>query len=311
MPTAVIEYRRWVTNRFQDEMTAANPKPTNSDLIKHTTMEASSGSSQKEVESSDSNLLQPGSSCHASSLVEESVLDKNINNDFISTDENLQPDGNSTSQQEVITDWATLVELETEKAEYEAGKLTKVQEVHEQCFDVFKDSDRRKCWSSTERNPATEPVSSHQRFDDQESHHIRPARSTSGDSHNPHNPPNKHTHSKLKKLNNSQHLNSLSQAESINRKSTIGSGGTCQWSCDETSSRKSADFIVKHGEDVRKDVNNRRTRSPCEGISEHDLENARQARQLIISSPEKPFVKPVKWGKEDMRHFLKESRVRC
>ncbi len=71
-----------------------------------------------------------------------------------------------------------------------------------------------------------------------------------------------------------------------------------------TSSESGPRRIVKDGHN-----RGRHYRSPCEGISEHDLASAQQARQMIISSPEKPCVKPDKWLKEDSRNFNKESQV--
>ena len=97
----------------------------------------------------------------------------------------------------------------------------------------------------------------------------------------------------------------------------IGSGGASLWSGDESSpsenkvAKRPLHLATSHahfkfheernhtGKRSSYHYRNRRPRSPCEGIGEQDLANARQARQLIISSPEKPIIKPEKWARED------------
>ena len=114
-----------------------------------------------------------------------------------------------------------------------------------------------------------------------------------------------------------------------NAEAPIGSGGLSAWSSDEGASHSysskepqrptylatgQAQFIShdeRHGSGKRYSYHrrNRRPRSPCEGIGEQDLASARHARQLIISSPEKPIIKPEKWAREDTKHHSKDHKV--
>ena len=106
----------------------------------------------------------------------------------------------------------------------------------------------------------------------------------------------------------------------------IGSGGPSAWSSDEGplhSHRKpkrpttlttrhvhcAPSIETKGSEKARSYQRRSRTRSPCEGIGEQDLASARQARQLIISSPEKPIVKQEKWAREDLKHGSRDHKV--
>lgn len=99
----------------------------------------------------------------------------------------------------------------------------------------------------------------------------------------------------------------------------IGSGGTSMWSSDEgttyakKSQRRPNSLMpdYSHHDGKRHGFHNRtrRPRSPCEGIGEQYLASARHTRQLIISSPEKPIVRPEKWAREETKHFTREPKV--
>lgn len=107
----------------------------------------------------------------------------------------------------------------------------------------------------------------------------------------------------------------------------IGNGGSTAWSSDEgtmhsnkqakrpthlsTAQAHSITSDERHGHGRRYSHHrrNRRPRSPCEGIGEQDLASARQTRQLIISSPEKPIIKPEKWAREDTKHHSRDHKV--
>ena len=101
--------------------------------------------------------------------------------------------------------------------------------------------------------------------------------------------------------------------KTLTAEALIGSGGPSTWSSDEGplhSHRKPKDpttLTTRHvhcapssetkGSDkIRSYQRRSRARSPCEGIGEQDLASARQARQLIISSPEKPIIKHGKFA---------------
>ena len=111
---------------------------------------------------------------------------------------------------------------------------------------------------------------------------------------------------------------------------SIGNGGPSAWSGDEatsysgrqskrpnylatgigsSTSHESHDGRHSNGRRYSYSRRNRRPRSPCEGIGEQDLANARQARQLIISSPEKPIIKPEKWAREETKLYVKDQKV--
>ena len=99
----------------------------------------------------------------------------------------------------------------------------------------------------------------------------------------------------------------------------IGSGGASMWSSDEgttyakKSQRRPNSLMpdYSHHDGKRHGFHNRtrRSRSPCEGIGEQYLASARHTRQLIISSPEKPIVRPEKWAREETKHFTREAKV--
>ena len=102
----------------------------------------------------------------------------------------------------------------------------------------------------------------------------------------------------------------------------IGNGGLSSWSGDEGPSHSTkqsnrptylatGNHDVGHRNGRRYSYNrrNRRTRSPCEGIGEQDLACARHTRQLIISSPEKPIIKPEKWAREEPKNHMKDQKV--
>jgi len=102
----------------------------------------------------------------------------------------------------------------------------------------------------------------------------------------------------------------------------IGNGGLSAWSYDEGPSQSTkqsnrptylatGNHDVGHRNGRRYSYNrrNRRTRSPCEGIGEQDLACARHTRQLIISSPEKPIIKPEKWAREEPKNHTKDQKT--
>ena len=108
---------------------------------------------------------------------------------------------------------------------------------------------------------------------------------------------------------------------------SIGNGGPSAWSSDEgaidsSKQPKRPTYLAtgqshftphndrnSNGRRYSYSRRNRRPRSPCEGIGEQDLANARHARQMIISSPEKPIIKSDKWAKEETKHYVKDHKV--
>lgn len=126
--------------------------------------------------------------------------------------------------------------------------------------------------------------------------------------------------------NDNEHRNEIKEKYG-KTESSFGNGGPSAWSSDDGANDsnkqpKRPTYLAtgqlhftshddKNGTGRRYSYNrrNRRARSPCEGIGEQHLANARHARQLIISSPEKPIINPEKWAKEETKHYVKDHKV--